>query len=134
MFGSKKRTLLQSLWSAEILPPEGVTGAPVGIMFFQAQRAFGDFFEAGRILGGDDRHFIAGAYTIEDYRLTGDMTVTHYAGDPEPTWGQAQDVEFAVSATLDANVDRDVFMIVATPRIDAAQPMRLRLTRRIKLE
>lgn len=133
MFG-KKKALLQSLWSVDIMRTGGGAGIPAGVMRFEVQRLFGDFFESGRILGGDAHHIFLGSYKIEDYRLTGTLEVLHYAGGPESLWGDQSNSQFELAATLEPELDRDVFMIAAEPADGATAHLTLRLTRRARLE
>ncbi len=101
---------------------------------FRVERLFGDFFEGGRIVGGDSRYYVIGTYTIEDLRLTGDLEVIHYAGESELASGQGETVRLSISATLDSRVDRDVFTINAVPEESGPDGFRLRLTRRAPLD
>lgn len=129
-----KKALLQSLWSVEVLPKGDSTGMAVGVMLFQVQRFFGDFFESGRILGGDTRYYFAGTYQIENYVLVAQMDVVCYAGDPDLTFGAVDKVCLEITATLEPDVDRDVLMLSALPVYGASEPIDLRLTRRMKLD
>ncbi len=52
----------------------------MGILTFQRLRVFGDFYENGRILGGDSHYYISGTYRIENFGLSMQYTLTHYAG------------------------------------------------------
>lgn len=112
----------------------GAAGVPVGVMRFEVQRLFGDFFESGRILGGDAGHIFLGDYMIEDRRLTGSLQVVRYAGAPGAAWGDQVDPRFDLAVTLEADRDRDVFTIAAMPADDATAPLTLRLTRRARLD
>ncbi len=131
---SRKKALLQSLWSVEVLPKGDSTGTAVGVMLFQVQRVFGDFFESGRILGGDTRYYFAGTYKIENYVLDAQMDVICYAGKSDLTFGAADRVCLKITATLEPDVDRDVLMLSALPVYGASEPIDLRLTRRMKLD
>ena len=131
MFG-KKKALLQSLWSVEIMRRPDTAGVPAGVLRFEVQRLFGDFFESGRIVGGDAQAVLLGEYRIEDYRLTGSLEVVPYAGAPDAAWGDPSSLRFDLAVTLEPKVDRDVLTIAAQPA-DGATPLTLRLTRRAKL-
>jgi hypothetical protein len=133
LFG-KKQALLQSLWSVDILRTAHGPGVPAGVMRFEVQRLFGDFFESGRILGGDVRYIFLGSYKIEDYRLTGTLDVVRYAGEPEAAWGDRDNPRFTLAATLEPDLDRDVFRISAEPADGATASLTLRLTRRARLD
>lgn len=109
-------------------------GHPAGVMRFEVQRLFGDFFESGRILGGDARYVLLGSYKIEDYRLTGTLEVIDYAGEPAAAWGDQGNLKFDLAATLEPDQDRDVFTISAMLPENAAAPLTLRLTRRARLD
>ena len=133
MLLGKKKALLQSLWSVEIVPDSGA-GTPVGVMRFEVERFFGDFFESGRILGGDAHHVFLGSYKIEDYRLTGDLEVVPYAQDPATPWGMPGALRFNIAVVLEPDRDRDVLTVSAEPADPAAGSLSLRLTRRARLD
>ena len=86
--------MLEGLWSVEVMSPKG--GISAGVLVFQPRRLFGDFFEAGRILGGDRNYVYAEDYTIENYSVTGDVKVVHYADDTHPSFGP--DRSFRISS------------------------------------
>lgn len=135
MFLSKKKALLQSLWSVEIVPDDGGVGVPVGVLRFEVQRFFGDFFESGRMVGGDAEHVYLGSYKIEDYRLTGELEIVPYAPAPAATaWGEAREPRFNITVILEPEQDRDVLVISAEPADIAAAALSLRLTRRARLD
>lgn len=129
-----KKALLQSLWSVEVLPKGDSTGTAVGVMLFQVQRTFGDFFESGRILGGDTQYYFAGTYQIENYVLDAQMDVIRYAGNSNLTFGAVDRVRLEITATLEPDVDRDVLLLSALPVYGSTDPIDLRLTRRMKLD
>ena len=76
---------LEGLWSAELRA--GDRGANIGVLVFRARRVFGDFYEEGRIRGGDRFCVYHGAYVIENFAFTADVAVTRYRSDePRPVF------------------------------------------------
>ena len=132
MLGRKKKALLQSLWSVEAMPEDG---RPIGfgILIFDVRRFFGDFFESGRVLGGDHRCYFLGQYQIEDYRLTGKLQVVHYGAEPLSFLGGGRTLDLRFFADLDRDRDRDVFFLEVAPQERAIEIVKLRLTRRVNL-
>ena len=55
---------LEGLWSAELR--EGDHGSNIGVLVFRSRRVFGDFYEEGRIRGGDRFCVYHGTYVIEN--------------------------------------------------------------------
>ena len=76
---------LEGLWSAELRT--GDRGANIGVLAFRPRRVFGDFYEEGRIRGGDRFCFYHGTYVIENFGFTADVAVTRYRSDePRPVF------------------------------------------------
>ncbi|MFQ5936857.1 MAG: hypothetical protein ACE5LB_10655 [Acidiferrobacterales bacterium] len=121
--------MLEGLWSVEIMSPSG--GLNAGVMVFQPRRVFGDFFEDGRILGGDRNYFYSGTYTVENHGVTGDFEVVHYADDTHPSFGPDKKFRMKISGKLDRHVNRDVLQFSGY-RVDTPDDqLSLRLTRRV---
>ena len=116
---------LEGLWSAELRADD--QGANIGVLVFRPRRVFGDFYEEGRIRGGDRFCVYHGTYVIENFGFTADVTVTRYrAGEPRPVF--PGDGVMKLAGTIEAGVERQV---VEFPVGGAPQGARsLRLIRR----
>ena len=76
---------LEGLWSAELR--EGDRGSNIGVLVFRPRRVFGDFYEEGRILGGDRFCVYHGTYVIENFGFSASLAVTRYREDePQPVF------------------------------------------------
>ncbi len=122
--------MLEGLWSVEVMSPKG--GISAGVLVFQPRRVFGDFFEGGRILGGDRNYVYAGDYTVENYSVTGDVEVVHYADDTHPSFGPDRSFRIRLSGKLDHHVDREVLQFSAQRVDDPDRQWSLRLIRRMQ--
>ncbi len=122
--------MLEGLWSVEVMSPKG--GINAGVLVFQPRRVFGDFFEGGRIFGGDRNYVYAGDYTVENYGVTADIKVVHYAGDTHPSFGPDKGFRIKLSGELDHHVERDVLQFSAQRVDDPDRKWSLRLIRRMQ--
>lgn len=123
--------MLQALWSLEVLLAE--TAAPAGVVIFHLRRVFGDYYQAGRLFGGDSRCHYVGAYQIENLGLSGRFTVLRHASPGPTPFGEADSLEVTFTGRLAANLERDVLLLDAVVESDPAQAIRLRLTKRAAL-
>ncbi|MFQ5509002.1 MAG: hypothetical protein ACE5FN_06665 [Leptospirillia bacterium] len=57
-------------------------------------------FADGRATGGDDRYRYDGEYELEGNHLSGNVTVTHYAGDTHTVFGDLTEFEMTLSGTV----------------------------------
>ena len=124
--------MLKGLWSMEVMSPEGGISA-AGVLVFYPRKVFGDFFEDGQILGGDRNYLYAGDYMIENYGVSGDIEVVHYADDTHPSFGPEKSFRIKFSGELDHLVDREVLQFSAERPDDPTQQWSLRLIRRKQL-
>ena len=123
--------MLQALWSLEVLRAEGAVSA--GVLILHLRRVFGDYYQEGRLFGGDSQSHYLGEYQIENLGLTGRFTAIRHSGvDPTP-FGPKDRHDIAFSGTLEANLERDVLLLDATVDGDEAKPIKLRLTKRAPL-
>lgn len=120
---------LQALWTLEVDTPVG--WLPAGVIIFHLRRVFGDFYEEGRIFGGDQSQVFTGAYTIENLQLRGHLEVKRYALTGSEPFGPGVLVTVELAANLDGQADRDVIDIRG--QIGGSPSTRLRLTRRATL-
>ena len=124
--------MLQALWTLEVLTPDGASAA--GVLIFHLRRVFGDYYQTGRLFGGDAGSYYVGEYRIENGGLTGRFDVTGYGGDPNEAFGPGDGCRVAFWGRLDPHAERDVVLLDAE-RADTPGPaFRLRLTRRAALE
>lgn len=123
--------MLQALWSLEVVRPEGAV--PAGVLIFHLRRVFGDYFQAGRLFGGDSRSHYVGDYQIENLGLAGRFTAIRHGGvDPTP-FGETDRHNITFTGALEANLERDVLMLDAIIDADKTLPVKLRLTKRALL-
>ena len=59
---------LEGLWSAELRADD--CSSNIGVLVFRPRRVFGDFYEEGRIRGGDRSCVYHGTYVIENFGFT----------------------------------------------------------------
>ena len=69
-------TQLEGLWSVELIGNHGITD--IGILVFEPVRFSQDFYEEGRVLGGDRHYAYAGTYRVENRRLSGRLRILRY--------------------------------------------------------
>ena len=120
--------MLQALWSLEVLRAE--ESVPAGVLILHLRRVFGDYFQTGRLFGGDSHCHYAGEYQIENLGLTGRFTAVRHSGVEPTAFGANERQDIAFSAVLDADLERDVLLLDATVDGDEANPITLRLTKR----
>ena len=116
---------LEGLWSAELRA--GDHNANIGVLIFHPRKVFGDFYEEGRIRGGDRFCVYHGTYVVENRGMHASMAVTRYrAGEPQPLF--PRDRVMKLSGTIESGVARHVleFAVRAAP----GGARRLRLIRR----
>jgi hypothetical protein len=122
--------MLQALWSLEVLKTEGPV--PAGVLIFHLRRVFGDYYQRGRLFGGDAGATYVGDYEIENLGLKGRFAATRLGAAPTPFGGgDRHDVTF--TAVLDAHLERDVLRLEARVDDDTSAPIELRLTKRAPL-
>ena len=124
----KPVVVLQALWTVEVLRSGGIVAA--GVLIFHLRRVFGDFYQSGRLFGGDTRSYYTGEYRIENRGLKGQFDVVCYGGVAHETFGPGDSLTVVFAGVLDPHLERDVVLLDAH-RADAPGDMfRLRLTRR----
>jgi hypothetical protein len=74
----------------------------------------------------------AGDYTVENYSVTGDVEVIHYADDTHPSFGPDRNFRIKLSGKLDQHVDREVLQFSAQRVDDPDRQWSLRLIRRVQ--
>lgn len=116
---------LEGLWSAELRA--GDHDANIGVLVFRPRRVFGDFYEEGRIRGGDRFCVYRGTYVIENRGLSASLAVTRYrAGEPQPVF--PRDGVMKLAGTIESGVARQVIEFAVSDAPGSAR--RLRLIRR----
>lgn len=75
--------LVDGIWTGEILGPYGWENSGVYML------------EEGRIIGGSNRHYSTGTYTVADGKYEASVTV-HYYGPPRAIFGEERE-EFNIS-------------------------------------
>ncbi len=123
--------MLQALWSLEVLLAEGAV--PAGVLILHLRRVFGDYYQEGRLFGGDNQSHYLGEYQIENLGLTGRFTAIRHGGvDPTP-FGAKDRYDITFTGTLEASLERDVLILDAIIDADEGNPIKLRLTKRASL-
>ncbi len=123
--------MLQALWSVEALTTDGPVA--IGVLIFHLRRVFGDYFQRGRLFGGDSEYYYAGRYEIENMVLSARMEVFLYGNAPHPVFGSGNRVRIDFGGRLDGDVERDVITFAAR-RSDDETAFEIRLTKRESLE
>lgn len=123
--------MLQALWSVEIFTRDGPVA--IGVLIFHLRRVFGDYFQVGRVFGGDGEYFYTGRYEIENMVLSARMEVFLYGNAPHAVFGPANHFGIEFGGRLDGNIERDVITFAAR-RSDDDTAFEIRLTKREPLE
>ncbi len=106
---------IEGIWTAEVYGPFGWEN--IGIMIF----------EQGRIIGGGNRHYSSGSYSISEDDFNASIEV-HYYGPPRTMFGESSE-SFSNLITGKRNQDTIEGLI---KRPDKPQyEIRVRLTRRM---
>lgn len=113
---------LEGLWSAELRA--GDQGVNIGVLVFRPRRVFGDFYEEGRIRGGDRCCLYHGTYVIENFGFNADLTVVRYRADEsQPVF--AGDGVMKLAGTIEPGVTRRVIEFSASGAPGSAGSLRL---------
>ena len=113
---------LEGLWSAELRA--GDEGANIGVLVYRPRRVFGDFYQEGRIRGGDRSCVYHGAYVIENFAFTADVAVTRYRSDePRPVF--PGDGAIKLAGTIEPGVARRVVEFAGEDAPGEARSVRL---------
>ena len=110
--------MVEALWSAEFESSQGVYGAGVAI------------FETGRIFGGDSGYFYLGTFEIGGDKITGDLRVVHYHGQPTTTFGTTE-TDFQIK--LEGQRSGDVIKGEMWREVTPEQRLPIILERRVDL-
>ena len=113
---------LEGLWSAELRT--GDQGVNIGVLVFRPRRVFGDFYEEGRIRGGDRCCVYHGTYVIENFGFTANVAVTRY-GPEEPRPVFAGDGVMKLAGTIEPGVTRRVVEFAVSGAPGSAGSLRL---------
>ena len=113
---------LEGLWSAELR--EGDRGSNIGVLVFRPRRVFGDFYEEGRIRGGDRFCVYHGTYVIENFGLRASLAVTRYRTE-EPRSVFPGDGVMKLSGTIEAGVERQVIELAVGDTPGGVRSLRL---------
>ena len=116
------RRRLEGLWSVELR--EGELSSNIGVLVFRPGRVFGDFYEEGRIRGGDRFCAYHGTYVIENRSLRASLAVTRYRTDePRPVF--PGDGVMKLSGTIETGVARQVIEFAVRGAPQDARSLRL---------
>ena len=108
---------IEGIWTVEVYGPFGWDNRGIYVL------------EKGRLLGGDNRQYTAGVYSLAGDKLKAELSV-HYYGPPRTVFGEARE-EFA--AKIEGTwKDREIVGMVRRP--DKPQfDLQIRLTKRLEL-
>ena len=113
---------LEGLWSAELR--DGDHGSNIGVLVFRPRRVFGDFYEEGRIRGGDRVCVYDGTYVIENFGFSAEVAVTRYrTGEPRPVF--PGDGVMKLAGTIESGVARRVIEFAVKDAPGEARSVRL---------
>ena len=113
---------LEGLWSAELRA--GERGANIGVLVFRPRRVFGDFYEEGRIRGGDRFCVYHGTYVIENLGFNANLAATRYrTGEPQPVF--PRDGVMKLAGTIESGVARQVIEFAVSDAPGGARSLRL---------
>ena len=113
---------LEGLWSAELRT--GDSGDNIGVLVFRPSRVFGDFYEEGRIRGGDRFCVYHGTYVIENHALSASVAVSRYrTNEPRPVF--PRDGVMKLAGTIESGVARRVLEFAVGDAPGGARSVRL---------
>ena len=113
---------LEGLWSAELRTSD--CSSNIGVLVFRPQRVFGDFYEEGRIRGGDRYCAYHGTYVIENFGFTADVAVTRYrTGETRPVF--PGDGVIKLAGSIEPGVARRVIEFAVEDAPGEARSVRL---------
>ena len=113
---------LEGLWSAELRA--GDCSSNIGVLVFRPRRIFGDFYEEGRIRGGDRFCVYHGTYVIENFGFNANLAVTRFrADDPRPVF--PGDGVMKLAGTMEPGVARRVIEFAVDGAPGGARSLRL---------
>lgn len=113
---------LEGLWSAELRADD--CSSNIGVLVFRPQRVFGDFYEEGRIRGGDRFCVYHGTYVIENFGFSASVAVTRYrTGEPRPVF--PGDGVMKLAGTIEPGVARRVLEFAVSDTPGGARRVRL---------
>jgi hypothetical protein len=91
---------------------------------------FGDYFQVGRLFGGDAQSYYSGEYQIENRGLKGRFDVVCYGGVANEAFGPGGRLGVHFSSVLDPRLERDVIVLDAHNADNPGLTFQLRLTKR----
>ena len=113
---------LEGLWSAELRT--GDSGDNIGVLVFRPSRVFGDFYEEGRIRGGDRFCVYHGSYVIENRGFSASLAVSRYCADePRPVF--PRDGVMKLAGAIESGVARQVLEFAVGDAPVGARSLRL---------
>lgn len=113
---------LEGLWSAELRA--GDRDINIGVLVFRPSKVFGDFYEEGRIRGGDRSCVYHGEYVIENRGFSASLAVTRHREDgPRPVF--PGDGVMKLAGTIESGVTRQVMEFAVSDAPRGAHALRL---------
>ena len=109
--------MIEALWSVEFISNVQNWGAGVVV------------FETGKIFGGDSTYFYVGSYDLVADTIHAQVTVSHYAGEPNSIFGPLKKLSIVGTGKPEQNAFTIQGHVVENPSLQIAA----RLTRRAEL-
>ena len=108
---------VEGIWTGEVYGPFG----------WETRGVF--IFDEGRVVGGDNRQYLMGTYSLTDNNLKAALTI-HYYGPPRTVFGEArEEFKTEISGKLEDGVIDGTISRPDRPGFD----LQIRLTRRMDL-
>ena len=108
---------IEGIWTGEVYGPFGWDNRGIFVL------------ENGRIVGGDNRQYSTGSYTLSGDNVIAELTV-HYYGPPRTVFGEArEEYTIELAGRLEKNLINGSIRRVDKPQYD----LQLRLTKRLDL-
>ncbi len=105
---------LEALWTMECVTDEGIGGTGIAV------------FETGRIFGGDSAYYYIGRFEVSGEVLSGELTVTHYAGPRSPVFRPLERLMLSICGRL----SEPVMYLTGHPNLDPQRTIRFTCTKR----
>ena len=109
---------IDGIWTGEVYGPFGWENRGIFVL------------ENGRIIGGDNRQFTTGSYSVLDGKIEAEFKI-HYYGPPRTVFGEKNE-EFSVQ--MKGTIKDDVIEGIVSRRDKANLDLQYRLTKRRGLD
>ena len=108
---------IEGIWTGEVYGPFGWENRGVFI------------FENGRIVGGDNRQYSMGSYSLDGAEVTAELRI-HYYGPPRTNFGEAkEEFETEITGAWEGGEINGTIRRTDKPQFD----LQIRLTKRMEM-